>query len=906
MRFKHARLFTTIFVIIAMPLILFPFKVSGTIRPVIPSQPLPPPDAWEPNNTFVESAYIGALPGEPLYVTANIGPTEEGFDGDDFYIFALESRRSITVSLSAGRTLADIRFDALRADSTYMVTDWPIDFERVYCLGTLNAGEYFLHLATETTSPITYTLTVEAGPPGAPCVDPFEPNDSPATAAAIDDIPQFEAWLNQEDVDIYSITVPWGRIAPGDAGYWEITLTPLGESCTDVLASILDNNLNVIAARFLHLSQSTVLSTTLQWGSTYYLELAFESQPVNPEETCRYRTEHATPPGDRATLTPTPTRTPSVTPTPTSTPYITITPTPLPTPTHTPSLPSDLSLEDMPDDLWRRAAQLLEDARNTGMAPGWEQARLGPRVRALYRPDIEGPAYYEFQVLRPPEDTPAGFIVLATGAHDYPVAHWNFEGDTITDQMLKGVDLQRGAQGFDVRFYKLDTLAYAVEDANGTLLTTLGGPVVKVSGIDPADLDKPVELTHARWRPLQTALDDEQAPGVDGELIITGPTPPPSLEITGWESWKALKEGYAQTYGYYTKALREEAARAWQAEEERMREGDILRKGDVYPVAILRELADFAIRGEGASLVDANIRPREGLPPVLELTVLDEEPGQSIPFSVEIWYADSTQERIPFRIAAPAATMYIPLVADRANLTTTLTVTGEAYLARAAGRWSRWHYFWAGTHTDQRLYRQLDPYESPNTTGCPSGCGGTAWAMLFGWADYQAAKGNAYWQRRWGLYRKNGGRGQDAVAPRHMTVGVKNMTWEIRNALGTWCAFGAGPTPPWQMMGVINYLRGRTLTHLDAHWNVLSIHEDRLRRYAARSIVLRRTPAVIGTGTFAHYPLAYGYAYRHRRANFLFIRWTEYQRWFYVNQGWEGYGNGWIPASTWFAGEIYP
>jgi hypothetical protein len=32
---------------------------------------------------------------------------------------------------------------------------------------------------------------------------------------------------------------------------------------------------------------------------------------------------------------------------------------------------------------------------------------------------------------------------------------------------------------------------------------------------------------------------------------------------------------------------------------------------------------------------------------------------------------------------------------------------------------------------------------------------------------------------------------------------------------------------------------------------------------------------------------------------------TEYNRWFYVNQGWGG-DSGWVSASAWFAGERYP
>jgi hypothetical protein len=181
--------------------------------------------------------------------------------------------------------------------------------------------------------------------------------------------------------------------------------------------------------------------------------------------------------------------------------------------------------------------------------------------------------------------------------------------------------------------------------------------------------------------------------------------------------------------------------------------------------------------------------------------------------------------------------------------------------------------------------------------------------MLFGWADKQAASGNAYWAPRFGLYRQNGGYGADAVAPATMDAGVSAMTWEIRNRIGTFCAFGSGATPPWSMGGASGYLAGRTGTRLDTHYDVFGIHEDRLREYARDSIRDRGTPAIIGTGWLTHYPLAYGYAWRSRETQACFIcPWTttEYSRWFYVNQGWGGSGNGWVSAGTWFAGEIYP
>jgi hypothetical protein len=216
-----------------------------------------------------------------------------------------------------------------------------------------------------------------------------------------------------------------------------------------------------------------------------------------------------------------------------------------------------------------------------------------------------------------------------------------------------------------------------------------------------------------------------------------------------------------------------------------------------------------------------------------------------------------------------------------------------------------WNFYWAaGGGSAQPAYDQF------TYSGCEVGCGPVAWAMLFGWADRQAATGNAYWAPRTGIYRQNGGRGADAVAPLTQDAGVRNMIVELHNDVGTFCAFGSGATAPWTMPGAWQYLNGRTGARLRADWNSVGIHEDGLRDRAIDSIVNRRTPAVIGTGWLSHYPLAFGYAWQRRTVRHCFIWcWDDVvtDRCFYVNNGWGGGGAGeWIDASTWFAGQLFP
>lgn len=217
-----------------------------------------------------------------------------------------------------------------------------------------------------------------------------------------------------------------------------------------------------------------------------------------------------------------------------------------------------------------------------------------------------------------------------------------------------------------------------------------------------------------------------------------------------------------------------------------------------------------------------------------------------------------------------------------------------------------WNYYWtAGGTGAQPAYNQF------NHNGCAVGCGPVAWTMLFCWADYQAARGNLYWAPRRGLYRQNGGKGADVVAPLRQDSGVQNVIVELNGHVRTFCSFGSGATYPWDMPRASGYLNGRTNTSLSTHWNSSGWHEDRLRDLVIDSIVNRQTPAVIGTGWLSHYPMAFGYAWQTRviRRNNWFWSWDETvtDRYFYVNQGWGSGGAGdWVEASTWFAGQIFP
>jgi hypothetical protein len=571
------------------------------------------------------------------------------------------------------------------------------------------------------------------------------------------------------------------------------------------------------------------------------------------------------------------------------------------------------SLSDIPIAAHRRAAQHLEEVRFTEMAPGWDRAVLGDQVRFLYRPDdLQNPAYYEIPVIIPENNNmPAGFIILAANENDFPIPHWDFTGESPTQQLDKMSNYTAAI------YYKLDTLSYLAEDAQGNIVATLGQLPPKIEGMNMDWLDQKQELGEATWIPDENLGDDGGAGTISGTLVVSGTvTPPAELKITAWESWDALKAGYTESYGVFLEDQRRQASKTWQAEMANSEYGIVLVKSQIYDMAMLWTTPTVTLDGPGlAYITTQTVTQGAPLLDLFRITVADTVPLGFTPFTATVTYGNEVQETVRFQIVEQRF-VYLPLVLLNHTGSTGATAPAAAayvsqfredggYAPTAVSGWSSWNYFWAGSHDDQRLYDQIPAGSTPNTSDCWSGCGATAWGMLFGWADNQAANGNAYWASRWGLYRENGGYGTNVVAPRYWDTGVKNMIWEIRQRIGTFCAFGNGATTPWDMSRASGYLAGRTGTRLSTNYNVIGIHEDGLRERARDSIIYRNTPAIIGTGWLTHYPLAYGYRWRSRQQCFIWC-WTDYDRQFYVNQGWGGSGNGWISAGTWFDGEIRP
>lgn len=245
---------------------------------------------------------------------------------------------------------------------------------------------------------------------------------------------------------------------------------------------------------------------------------------------------------------------------------------------------------------------------------------------------------------------------------------------------------------------------------------------------------------------------------------------------------------------------------------------------------------------------------------------------------------------------------------------------------------------WAGAsfrHAWQKVrrYAQISPHRLPSTSQCASGCGATAWAMLFGFHDYEAWYKDPKWAHLGAFYLEdNSVSGKDVLAPatlypsagnkfsfdpteQPMQPGVAKMIWEISRDMNDWGAAGCSHngqkwTAPHIMGQAKAYLDRRVKVGLVTEYDgVLAMTAEGKRN--AYTVIKSKRPVVIGTGAIdvAHYPLAIG---RDRTDYRMWDR--DHQRWapmanhrhFVVHQGHQEPSSEIVPYGTWMAGRVEP
>ncbi len=489
---------------------------------------------------------------------------------------------------------------------------------------------------------------------------------------------------------------------------------------------------------------------------------------------------------------------------------------------------------------------------------------------------------------------------MSTGPHDYPIPDWDGNsripmGNLLIEQAFENGDIVK-------RLYKLDAFCYVAENENGEIVGQIGELPPKISGLNLEWLDyQDVGVGETNIWPVEITENDETLPS---EYVLEGTeTQWPPVWWSTWDSWYDLKSNYQNSYQVLLEKRRRNAVKEWRIDDYVKESGEGLVVDQAFKLSLLYPDSFYTVEGDGSQYCEFSMINNGKQTLALVIVPQSIPPQESNSFTVNINHSNGVNESFKFfivdeNIVANQEQEEELRVQQSAQKTSLQSVSPKGY-----GSWSNWTYYWAGTHDDQRLYGQF------KVNGCWSGCGATAWAMLFCWADHQAWIGNSYWAPRWGLYLVNGGKfpNADADAPKYQDTSVNKIILEIRDYIDTFCISDSGATWPWNMSDAYKYFNNRTGTKLSTHFSYFGFSDDSYRNYAIKSIRDRNTPAIIGIGWLEHYPLAYGYKWRKRYYYILgYQLWSSYNRDFYVNQGWYGSGNGWVTADTWFAGEIYP
>ncbi|MCB9919895.1 MAG: hypothetical protein H6832_15945 [Planctomycetes bacterium] len=170
-----------------------------------------------------------------------------------------------------------------------------------------------------------------------------------------------------------------------------------------------------------------------------------------------------------------------------------------------------------------RVQQRVAEVVGTEMAEGWDAVPSIVRVTPMYRPDVQGVAYYEYEM------DLGGFLVASTGEHDRPISNWSSVGKSKMAQLEE----RAGAETI-YKVYKLDALCYVAENSMGAMITRVGNLPDRMINL-PA-------------------------------VLREGTPTPASFDRKSWRTWSELKTAYADNYRPFVRQLRDNCADLWRAE----------------------------------------------------------------------------------------------------------------------------------------------------------------------------------------------------------------------------------------------------------------------------------------------------------------------------------------------------
>ncbi len=346
-------------------------------------------------------------------------------------------------------------------------------------------------------------------------------------------------------------------------------------------------------------------------------------------------------------------------------------------------MPMKVPQTEVPIEFRRKALEHLESVRETEMAPaGTETAEIVGDVCPIYRPDVEGVAYWEFEValagapasgmlatsaaaargelLENAKASAAdrsvvedrglegrGFIMVATGEHDFPVPHWSLQRPPVSRQLE--VEAEDGGESI-ARIYKLDALAYVAESEAGNPVGRSGQTPVPVEGLGH-DLGRQAGAISSLTAKPTRDVGDEGGRAIKHTASRSGPKPP-ELRASDPERWSTLKERYADAFGPFLDVLRRRAAKPWKVDKLVAEFGEGVIAGEQLAVALLHQEAAVEVTGEGAGLVDLELDETRGRKPRLRVHARRSPRERETDFELRIRYGNGEEETLRYFITS--------------------------------------------------------------------------------------------------------------------------------------------------------------------------------------------------------------------------------------------------------------
>ena len=484
---------------------------------------------------------------------------------------------------------------------------------------------------------------------------------------------------------------------------------------------------------------------------------------------------------------------------------------------------------------------------------GANDLEIDDYARPIYDPAVDAgqtPAYYEFKVVRRlstvaeggrksgkrwvPNDpssgtTDAGYLLVSATPSDFPVVSFAMEGPTLVERLQNLV----GSAAFRAVRYGPSFLA--AEDVSGNLIGNLGSvPHI----VDPAVSNIGSQVFYG---------EDDGTAGVSNY---------PAYDAQPAGSYAEFKSAYLNN-GFFIQVRSNRAAAAgsaWDAQGS-------LEASAIEIVTNSDSVFFDDMQFTAAEVDDNNL--------ILDVAILPTG-------GVQLWGGPDTG-KTALRLVDTNGYSFVYSLSVVSSL--------KPKKGFWCGNWSNWRWIWSQREDLQCMYQQYRGTEASSVGMCtPSGCGPTAWAMLYGYWDRRSSP------RLIGDYARN-----DAPANNN-TTSVRDCTKYVYDRVGILCAGSGTATMPWTMDAGRLWAQYRG-AGMFISWRWCYPGLGGAPSEWARSSLSQGYPSIIGIGFFSHYPLAIGYIERVKRCS---VGSDEYQRMFWCNMGWGGAKQWEIDNNIWY------